>query len=122
MCVRSYTHIGSQGPSENFQAIYAFHRSTWLVMAALFVIYSVAAIDLLFRFVGAPLTSFTYTAKISSVGLPIELTTVIALLISGFGFYVFMTGMLRYKILYVQYIITDSLALRNSEGANSRDP
>ncbi|PSP76628.1 hypothetical protein BRC86_01160 [Halobacteriales archaeon QS_3_64_16] len=91
-------------------------------MAALFVIYSVAAIDLLFRFVGAPLTSFTYTAKISSVGLPIELTTVIALLISGFGFYVFMTGMLRYKILYVQYIITDSLALRNSEGANSRDP
>jgi hypothetical protein len=31
VCVRSYTHISSDGPSKKFQAIYAFHRSMWAV-------------------------------------------------------------------------------------------
>ena len=118
MCVRSYTHIGSQGPSENFQAIYAFHRSTWLVMAALFVVYLTAGLDILLREFGLPLTGFEYSAKISALNIPLALTVVIAILFSGIGIYVFLIGMLRYKKIYVRYIVTDFLALRISEKSN----
>lgn len=43
VCVRSYTHISSDGPSKKFQAIYAFHRSMWMVSFLLFVAYTTYA-------------------------------------------------------------------------------
>lgn len=120
MCVRSYTHIGSQGPSENFQAIYAFHRSTWLVMLALFVLYLIAGFDILLRELGLPLTDFGYSTKISGLDVPLALTVVIAVFLSGSGIYIFLVGMLRYKKIYVQYTVTDFLALRKSEKSNRK--
>lgn len=115
MCVRSYTHIGSQGPSENFQAIYAFSRSMWLVMVALFTLYLIAGIDLLLRDAGFGVTDFSYTPTLTVVDVPIALTIVIAILFSGSLIRVFWTGVVRYKKIYISYVITDFIALRNSE-------
>lgn len=115
MCVRSYTHIGSQGPSENFQAIYAFHRSMWLVMISLFLLYLGAGIDLLLRENDIVVTEFSYNAKLTVLDIPIALTIGVAILFSGSLIYVFWQGVARYKKVYTSYIITDFIALRSSE-------
>lgn len=114
MCVRSYTHINSQGPSENFQAIYAFHRSMWLVMITLFLLYMITGVDILIRQIGSGLTDFGYTAKLTVLDIHVAVTVGIAIFFSGSLIYVFWTGIIRYKKIYTSYIITDFIALRSS--------
>lgn len=115
MCVRSYTHINSQGPSENFQAIYAFNRSMWLVMVSLFILYSAVLADILLRVFGVSVTEFGYSAILTTVDIPVILTVGITVFFSGSLIHVFWIGVIRYKKIYTSYIITDFIALRNSE-------
>lgn len=117
--VRSYTHVNSQGPSENFQAIYAFYRNVGLVMVLLFAVYGFVVVNTVLSEVGwVALSKYVRASKlalISSQTLPLPLVIFFTFILTIFIAFVFRLGMRRYKTIYVQYIMTDFIAIQKSE-------
>lgn len=110
-CVRSYTHIDARGVSRKFQAIYGFHRSMRLVAIALGIVYFLYF--WLIKFVQmSQINAVNYTPKVAEAGVPVEMILAAAVGGTIIGLRTFGPATGRYRETYVEYAITDFLALR----------
>lgn len=110
--VRSDVHIDSRGRSRSFQAIYAFYRSMWFVSLLLAGIYTMYGV------IGYVGVAFPYVTKIARLNIDPALFVITALAIIAGAYTTFRKSKTTYRDLFVQYLITDFIALRGAESDN----
>lgn len=117
---RSSVHMDSRGRSRTFQAVYAFHRSMWIVTFGLSLLYTAYGVGSTFGlFEGsASYLSFLGSLELPTLGLiggPL-LTTLTAYKVSR-------NGMDRHRENYVKYLVADFVTLyRAGDDSDDGDP
>lgn len=118
--VRSYVHMDSRGRSRTFQAVYAFHRSMWIVTLSLSLLYALYGVgDALVLFE----ESVNYLSFIGVLDLPALVLTGGPLLVTSLAYRVSRDGKRRHRKNYVQYLIADFVTLYHAESStDDEDP
>lgn len=114
--VRSLIHIDGRGRSRTFQAVYAFHRSMWVIVVALGVLY-----------VGYGLvrihSSTSGIVAFQSIVRGVDLDPFVLLLIVMTGlsvsFATFRRSKRTYRKHFVEYLVTDFLAITDREESST---
>lgn len=110
--VRAYVHRDGRGRSRSFQAIHAFHRSVHIGALLLAIIYfTVSALAVLLNL---PLP---YTPKFEEFGFEYNSLALISAFVLIGSAVTFRRAKYNYQEYYIQYLISDFLAIRQSRAA-----
>lgn len=112
VAARSAIHIDGRGRSRTFQAVYAFHRSMWVIVVVLGLVYLSYAVVRIEWGTGGVVT---YRSMLRDVGidpLVLFLLTAIALSLS---FATFRRSKTIYRRAFVQYFVADFLAIEGDD-------
>jgi hypothetical protein len=110
--VRSYIHMDSRGRSRSFQAIYSFHRSMWIVMGSLGILYLLYGLaDVAGVLTGAA----TFQTHLGALDFKPSLVITAAEIVFLTGYQVFSKARPEYQEYFVQYLIADFLVLETAD-------
>jgi len=110
---RSAVHIDGRGRSRTFQAVYAFYRSTWLVgliLGIIYVIYPIAKYQNITQNIAG------YSSIIGSVSVNYSVLALLMVVLSLGLFRVFRKAERQYRRYFVEYLISDFLAIQRLQG------
>lgn len=117
--VRSHAHIDGRGRSRTFQAVYAFHRSMWVIVVVLGILYLGYAFVRIQRGTEGIVA---YRSILRSIGLdPLVLFLLVAITLS-LSFATFRRSKATYRKHFVEYLVADFLTIETeSEEVSSDD-
>ncbi|WP_311171818.1 hypothetical protein [Halobellus ordinarius] len=110
--VRSYIHMDSRGRSRTFQAIYSFHRSMWIVMGSLGILYALYGVA---DATGALTGAATFQTHLGALDFQPTLVLMGAEVIFLIGYEIFSKARPEYQKYFIQYLIADFLVLETAD-------
>lgn len=109
--VRSYIHLDGRGRSRTFQAIYAFHRTMWIIVLSLGIIYTGYGVARIF---GRVEGTVEYASFIRGIGLDPLLIITLSSFGLGVSFATFRRSKRPYRRLFAEYLILDFITIRST--------
>lgn len=116
---RSRIHIDGRGRSRTFQAVYAFHRSMWVIVVVLGVLYLTYAG---FRIERSTTGIVAYRSIVRGIEIDPLVLFLLVLVALSLSFATFRRSKKIYRQAFVEYLVADFLTIAaDSEGSSVED-